>query len=214
MSNDVIGWIAGKIAEMGEFETVARTPEGFLSITSNNGKSFLLAVLGVKGVIERANVEPFFVGRVKPDFVVNVPSKVKWNGPAIHRIHSENAAFGTFGEITKACHLENVGDYRNKGMSFFINSMRQHTNVLDITYVYQNVFWVERRVGEPLTVAVIEAYNMSAEDVRNARTEIGSFDIVVKASSYGSITSNACDAAQSMGSEALTFKELMARLGK
>src|SRR3546814_14070461 len=42
--------------------------------------------------------------------------------------------------------------------------------------------------GASLTVAVIDAYNMSAEDVRNANTRFGHFDVVVKSSSYSSIT--------------------------
>lgn len=214
MSNDVVGWVAGKIVEAGEFEAIERTPENFLSITTNDGNNFILAVLGIKGVIDRFHVDPLFSGKIKPDLIINVPTKVKWSGPAIHRIHSENAAFGAFGEVSKAGRLENAGEYRNKGMSFFINSMSQHSNVLNISYVYQNVFWVDRKVGPPITVAVIEAYNMSAEDVRNARTEIGHFDIIVKTSSYGSVTSNASEAAKSMGAEALTFKDLMARLGK
>ncbi len=214
MSDDVIGWVAGKIAATGEFETIDRTPEGFLSIRSNRAGNFLLAVLGVKGVVERFHVEPIFAGRVKPEFVVNVPSKTKWAGSAIHRIHLENAAFGTLGEISKAASSRIVGGYRNKGMEFFINAIMQHKNVRDVSYVYENVFFVSRKVGEPLTVAVIEAYNMSAEDVRNARAQLGAFDIVVKSNSYGSVTTNASDAAQSMGADAMTFKELMARLAK
>ena len=113
-----------------------------------------------------------------------------------------------------AIHSRIVGGYRNKGMEFFINAIMQHKNVRDVSYVYENVFFVSRKVGEPLTVAVIEAYNMSAEDVRNARAQLGAFDIVVKSNSYGSVTTNASDAAQSMGADAMTFKELMARLAK
>lgn len=214
MSDDVIGWVAGKIAARGECQAIELTPEGFLSITSSGAGTFLLAVLGVKGVVERCHVEPIFAGKVKPDFVVNVPSKTKWGGSAIHHIHSEDAAFGTVGEVSKAARSKNVGWYRNKGMEFFINAMMQHKNVRDVSYVYENVFFVGRKVGESLTVAVIEAYNMSAEDVRNARAQLGAFDIIVKSSSYGSVTTNASEAARSMGAEALTFKELMVRLAK
>lgn len=214
MSDDVIDWVAGKIDDTGEFEAINRTPEGFLSITSDRAGNFLLAVLGVKGVIERSHVQPIFAGKVKPEFVVNVPSKTKWGGSAIHRIHLENAAFGTLGEVSKAARGQNVGWYRNKGMEFFINAMMQHKNVIDVSYVFENVFFVKRKVGEPLTVAIIEAYNMSAEDVRNARTQLGAFDIVVKSSGYGSVTSNATEAALSMGAEALAFKELMVRLAR
>jgi len=92
--------------------------------------------------------------------------------------------------------------------------MRQHSNVTCVSYVYNSVFKIDRVSGESLTVAVIDAYNMSAEDVRNARTRVGEFDIVVKNTSYGSITQQAEAAAASMGAQALTFKELMRRLAR
>jgi hypothetical protein len=55
---------------------------------------------------------------------------------------------------------------------------------------------------------------MSAEDVRNARALYGKFDIAVKISSYGSVTTAAWEAAESMGAEAFKFKDLMGRLNK
>ena len=77
-------------------------------------------------------------------------------------------------------------------------------------YVYENVFEVDRKTGGSL----IDTYNMSAEDVRNAHTRLGRFDVVVKSSSYGSITTQAEAAAKDMGAQALTFRGLMGRLAK
>jgi hypothetical protein len=99
-------------------------------------------------------------------------------------------------------------------MGFFINAMRQHSNVSSVSYVYDRVFMADRKKGPSLTIAVIDAYNMSAEDVRNAKDLFGHFDIVVKSSSHGSITQRAEDAAKSMNVDALTFGELMTRLAK
>lgn len=214
MSGNIVDWVADKLATNGEFEAVERTPEGFLSVKSRHGNSFLLAAIGVKGVIERSDVDPLFNGLIKPEFVVNVPSETKWRGFAIHRIHSEDSAFGTLGEVSKAARWENVGLYRNKDMEFFLNSIRQHGNVVDVSYVYQSVFRATRKIGVPLTIAVVEAYNLSAEDVRNARSKFGEFDIVVKSSSYGGVTNSAIEAARSIGAEAVVFKDLMKRLGK
>jgi len=63
-------------------------------------------------------------------------------------------------------------------------------------------------------VALVDAYDMSAEDVRNTRDLYGKFDAAVKISSYGSITSAASDAAKMMGAETFTFGDLMGRLNK
>jgi hypothetical protein len=86
--------------------------------------------------------------------------------------------------------------------------------VSSVSYVYDSVLNVDRVVGSSLTVAVIETYNMSAEDVRDARARFGHFDVLVKSTSYGSVTDEAVAAAQTMGAQALTFGQLMGRLNK
>jgi hypothetical protein len=63
-------------------------------------------------------------------------------------------------------------------------------------------------------VVLVDAYDMSAEDIRNARDIYGRFDAAVKMSSYGSVTTAAAEAAESMGAEAFKLGELMGRLNK
>lgn len=208
-------WVTEKLAEDKQrLKVVDRTDEEFLVIEARNGYKFLVAVLGVKDVIRVTQVQPLFVGVDKPQLVINVPSKTLWSGAAIDFIHSEQAAFGTMGDIARAAETNAAGSFRNKNMGFFINAMAQHGNVKNVSYIYESVFQVERRRGGDLIVAVIDAYNMSAEDVRNTRTRINHFDIVVKSTSYGSITEQAETAAESMGAQALTFKGLMQCLAR
>jgi hypothetical protein len=214
MTGNVTSWVADKLGSTGDLEVVERTPEDFLVVRSNDGYTFSVAVLGLKNVIGVSDVEPLFAGATKPALVVNVPSKVLWSGAAIDRIHEESAAFGTVGDVSRAASTRDAGSFRDKGMGFFIQAMKQHSNVSGVSYIYDSVFKVNRRTGATLVVAVIDAYNMSAEDVRNARARVGNFDVVVKSSSYGSITTQATAAAESIGAQALTFRELMGRLGK
>lgn len=214
MSRNASDWVAEKLVATEGLQVVERTPEGFLVVQSKGRYSFPVAVLGVQDVIEQSDVEPHFAGPTVPKFVVNVPSKTLWSGNAIRRIHAASAAFGTLGDIARAAATEDAGSYRDKNMGFFINAMRQHGNVSGVSYVYERVFRADRKIGSSLTVAVIDAYNMSAEDVRNARDRFGHFDIVVKSSSHGSITHQADAAAKSMGADALTFGQLMGWLAK
>ncbi|MBR8041231.1 hypothetical protein KDW40_24600 [Burkholderia cenocepacia] len=212
---NVTAWVAEKLTkDERQLKVVDLTPEGFLVIESTDDYTFLVAVLGVKDVVQVSHVQPLFGAENKPELVVNVPSKTLWSGPAIDFVHSVPAAFGTMGDIARAAATKAAGSFRDKNMGFFINAMAQHTNVSAVSYLYDSVFRVDRRSGASLTVAVIDAYNMSAEDVRNARTRVGHFDIVVKSSSYGSITAQAEAAAGSIGAQALTFGDLMQRLSR
>jgi len=215
MSQNATDWVGQKLEESSDLEIDGRTPEDFLIVRqSMDGYTFLVAVLSLKDVIRRSDVMALFAGTNKPQLIVNVPSNTLWSGDAIHYIHGESAAFGSLGDVSRAASTGDAGSYRDKNMGFFINAMQQHTNVIDVSYVYDSVFEADRMTGPSLTVAVIEAYNMSAEDVRNARARLGHFDVVVKSTSYGSITSQAEAAAKSMGAEALKFGDLMGRLSK
>jgi hypothetical protein len=214
MSSGAIDWVAEKLVTTERLEVVERTPEDFLIVKSKSNYRFLVAVLGVKNVIGLSDVAPLFATAAKPSFVTNVPSRTLWSGSAIHHIHAASSAFGTLGDVSRAAFTGDAGSYRDKNMGFFINAMRQHSNVSSVSYIYDRVFKADRRVGSSLTVAVIDAYNMSAEDVRNAKDRFGHFDVIVKSSSHGSITHQADAAAESMGAEALTFRDLMRRLAK
>jgi len=212
---NVTTWVAQRLAEGGGRLTVVdRTPEDFLVIESEDDYTFLVAALGVKKIVQLSNVQPLFAAPTKPELVVNVPSKTLWSGAAIDFVHSIPAAFGTMGDIARAAETKAAAFFRDKNMGFFINALEQDTNVSTVSYVYDSVLRVDRWNGTSITVAVIEAYNMSAEDVRNAKMRIGHFDVVVKSSSYGSITEQAEAAAQSMGAQALTFGGLMKRLAR
>lgn len=215
MGVDVTGWVAAKLAERNEVEVIERTPEGFLAVRAKGGYEFAVAVLSVPvgRVIELPDVDPLFSGLNRPELVINVPSGTLWSGAAIDRVHAAFAAFGTLGDVARAGATGNAGTFRDKGIGFFITAIKQHSNVTGISYVYDSVLRAERRHGEPVTVAVVGAYNMGAEDVRNARASVGHFDVIVKSSSYGGISAAAQAAAIDMGAQALSFRELMKRLG-
>lgn len=208
----VADWVADKLSESKTLKIIDRKSENILVINSNGNYTFNVGVLGIKQVINRSDVEPLFAGSDKPQLVVNIPTSALWSGSAINLIHSASAAFGSYGDVLRAASNQNAGSYRDKNMGFFINAMSQHSNVVRVSYINDSVFLADRFTGTSLAVAVIDTYNMSAEDVREARHRLGNFDVIVKASSHGSITSHAEAAAKSMGAEALTFRELMGRL--
>lgn len=214
MSSRATDWVAKTLSSNDSLEVVDRTSDNFLVVKAKNHSPFPVAVIGVKDVIQREHIEPIISGETKPEFVLNVPSKTLWSGAAISVIHSVPAAFGTLGELSKAARLEEVYTYRNKDREFFHRAIRQHSNVYNVSLVYEAVFEAHRTRGRNLIIALVDAYNMSAEDVRNARDRFGKFDIAVKTTSYGSVTTEAEKAAESFGAEALTLKELMQRLAR
>ncbi|MBB5984780.1 hypothetical protein [Sphingobium lignivorans] len=209
---NVTDWVVSKIDPDDGLTVVGRTPSNFLLIKPHNFDPIHVAVIGIKDVILREHVQPLFSNSDKPQFVVNVPSKTLWSGGAISVIFAAPAAFGTLGDLSKAARSGDVTGYRNKNWAFFEQAISQHSNVRSVTRIYDEVFEAHRRKGGALKIALVDGYHVSAEDVRSARDRFGTFDLAVKKTSYGSVTSAAEEAAASMGAEVLTFKGLMQRL--
>jgi hypothetical protein len=214
MVGSITDWVASKIDPEDGLTVVGRTPEDFLLLQFQGNEPFPVAAIGVKGVILPENVQPLLLYATRPQFIVNVPSKTLWSGEAISLINAAPAAFGTLGEIRKAADSGDVPSYRNKDWEFFEKVIRQHSNVYAVTRIYDEVFEAHRHKGNSRRIALVHGYNLSAEDVRNARDRFGKFDIAVKTSSYGSVTNDAERAAASMGAQAVTLTGLMRSLGR
>ena len=214
MSGSTADWVASRLVENDRLTIAGRTPEDFLLVRRNNGAVFPVAALGMRSLIERSHVEPLFTAKLVPKLIINVPTATPWSGSAIDLAHANGAAFGALGDVARAAAMDDPGSFRNKSMEFIIESMRQHNNVDRVSYILDSKFRVELSSGHEVSIAVIDAYNMSAEDVRNARKRVGPFDVVVKSTSYGSVSDQAESAARSMGAQALMFGGLMSWLWK
>ena len=116
---DVTDWVIGKLSEDKSLQVINRTQDNLLVIEAKGGYSFIVGVLGVQSVIELSDVQPLFAGATRPHLVANVPSKTLWRGSAIDFVHAIPAAFGTFGDISRAAQTKAAGFYRDADMGFF-----------------------------------------------------------------------------------------------
>ena len=210
----VTDWVEKHIDPNSGLKFLGRTAEDFLLIEDRRGRICRVAVVGAKPVVMPADVAPVLAHATKPEFVVNIPSSASWSGAAISMVHAVPAGFGTLGDLGRAARQGDLPGYRNKEFGIFERAISQHSNVRQLTRLYDAVFVADRYSGRSLTIALINAYNMSAEDVRSAWAKYGAFDVALKMSSYGGVTSAANQAAESMGAEAMMFRDLMRRLAQ
>jgi hypothetical protein len=213
----VASWIANKLKDDKQFSLVDSIGDGFLEVARKDHAPFQAVAIGVQDVVAGGHVAHLFeVKGRRPEFVVNVPSKAIWSGAAIDLVHSAPAAFGTFGELISASSLdEPVHTYRNKEYSFFERAFRQHTAVRGVTRLYDKAYLLRRWGGLPdITVVLVNAYDVSAEDIRHVRDLYGGFDAAVKMTSYGSITTASREAADTIGAGVFKFGEFLGRLNK
>lgn len=206
------GWVADKMRIDAGIIDVTQIADGLLYVTRSEYKPFNVAAISIEGKISKKHITGLFLPKGSPDFVVNVPTEAIWTGEAIKLIHKRSAAFGGMGDLSRASRLEEVSSYRFKQYQFVETGIRQHSHVSHIDRIYDRKFLVHRHDLPDLMVVLVDAYQMSAEDVRSARDRYGRFDVALKMTSYGKVTTAARDAADSMGAQAFLWGDLMKRL--
>ncbi len=215
MAEDRIAqWVAEKLKENHDLTTAGLSDGGLLIVNRSDQKPFIVAALSEQEMVTEQHVVPFFQKSEKPDFVVNVPSKAIWSGPAIDLVHNVPAAFGGMGDLGRAARLDDVSSYRFRNYEFVETGIRQHSAVSQVERLFDRKFLAHRWDGPDFTIALVDTYMMSAEDIRHVRDRYGTFDVALKMTSYGGITSAAHDAAASMGAEACMWGDLMRRLAR
>jgi hypothetical protein len=167
----VARWIVNKLKDDPDFSMVESIGSSFLEIARKDFAPFTAVAIGVHDVVKEEHVVSLFemMGR-RPEFVVNMPSKAIWSGDAIQFVHDVPAAFGRFGELIRASGEEPVSAYQNKEYSFFERIFHQHSAVIEVTRLYDRLFQLHRGPGLlDVTVVLVDAYDVSAEDIRHAR---------------------------------------------
>lgn len=203
-------WVARKL---GDFEGISTKMQsnGVLVVERRDNVPFML---GEPEMVLRKHVEALLDGARGAQFVVNVPNAAIWSGGAIELVHGAPAAFGGMSDLQRALQLSFVSDYRNKIYSFVEEGLQQHTAVQSLERIYDRVFKIHRRSRRDLTVVLVDAYYVSAEDIRNARRKYGQFDAVLKTTSYGGASTAGEEAPKSIGAEIFKWGEFLGRLNK
>jgi hypothetical protein len=159
-------------------------------------------------------VEPFFDGHLHPSFVVNIPKDGVWTGGAIEALQANSIAFGGMGDLHRAIREDDPRGYVFKEYAYVERRLQQHRLVTDIDRLYDRVWRVHRASRATLDVAISNAYDLTADEVRTAHDRYTPFDILFHTNTMGRITQEAHAAAQELGIELVTSGELFERLSR
>src|SRR5690606_18724295 len=113
MAGSVTDWVEAHIDENAGFKAVGRSAENFLLIEDDKKCVHPVAVIGAKPMVQVADVEPVLAHAIKPEFVINIPSKSIWTGSAIDLVHAMPAGFGSLGDLGRAVRVGDLAGYRN-----------------------------------------------------------------------------------------------------
>lgn len=81
-------------------------------------------------------------------------------------------------------------------------------------FLFDKLFSVTLDNGKIILIAVVQAYDLMAEHLRDAYEKVGRFDVALKNNPNGRITPDATDAANAMGVRVLGFGDLLGFLAR
>lgn len=162
------------------------------------------------GVVSAAQVGADDVNRVLMadpcvEFIANIPKASIWKGAAIQILEERDIAFGPMkGLMSGICSLSDdwsINQYVHPETHYFQQILTQHQNFQRFVRVTDLVYEVHRKNGEPLLIAGMNEYELSAVAIRTAIASHGHVSIIFATNPNGKPTLEAHTAAESMGIE-------------
>lgn len=211
-------WIVSKLNEQEEhheIDTATALGESLIEIRTKKGKTVIVGAIDTSSNITEHDIHKVYISGPKTPNVVVAKFSSFWNGSAIDYSRQQNMGWGGMGEISSAFHTDHYSGIQRREYSFVEEGLLKHTRVTRLERVYDRVFKIHRNNGlAPLTIALINSYELSGDEVRNAINRYGNFNAVLKTNPNGSPTGNAYSAAAEIGAEIFLWRELLGRLNK
>jgi hypothetical protein len=205
------GWVSKVLSEQPDIAKATQLSPNLVDVERTEQPGFLLGVTSVQLVTSEV-VGPFFEGDLRPSFVVNIPKEGVWTGGAIEALRANSIAFGGMGDLHRAVREDDPRDYVFKEYAYVERRIRQHRRVTNIDRLYDRVWRVHRASRNTLDVAISNAYDLTADEVRTAHVRYAPFDLLFHTNIMGRITEEAHVAAQELGIELVTSGEFFKRL--
>jgi hypothetical protein len=207
-------WVAAKIAKHDNVKSVEVISSNEIHVERKKGGPVNIATMSADRVDEE-QVTELLSGKENIDFVVNIPKAAYIVGNTFALAEERNFGFGGFGDLLGALSSESPRSYVNKEFEFVLRSLRQHTVISQVTRVDDRRLVVQRRKGlDPVTVLILNDYELAAEHVRNGIERNGKFEAIVRSNPNSRVTDAAYQAAEESGIKIFSWREFFGQLNR
>lgn len=211
-------WVASNLNEPSwdnEINSFSSLGDSLIEIQTKERKTLIV------GVIESLKITSGDVSKVynmaapkRPNVVIG-KGKAIWDGSAINYARQRNMGWGGMGQLHSAFHTDDYAEIQKREYSFVESNLSNHHRVRLLERLYDRIFKIHRTGGlSPITIVLIDSYELTGEEVRNAIINYGKFDAVLKTNPNGSPTGNAYTAAAEIGADIFVWAELFGRLNR
>jgi hypothetical protein len=197
-----------------EIDSAIAIGDYLIEILTDDGKTVIVGVIDSENITDSDVDRVYINGPKKPNLVI-AKSDAIWSGSAIYYARQQNMGWGGMGQISSTFLTDDYSEIQRSEYKFVEDNLLRHSKVARLERVYDRVFKIHRTGSlAPITIVLINSYELSGDEVRHAIKKYGSFDVVLKTNPNGSPTGNAYSAALEIGADILVWRELLGRLNK
>lgn len=212
MAKDHANWLIGVLPQHEEVVQVERLGLGLVRIDRKKAPPAIVGVISANPV-QIADYEALLAGDPRPQFILNIPKAALWQGKAIDDLEAQGVAWGKMYDLYRGLNGEDdLSDYRNPSLSFIERLFHQHRSVVSVERVSDQVYRLHRTQGDPVVVALTDAYEVTADAVRTAYGALAPFDVLLKNTPYGRISQLGQAVAAELGVQVCDQSSIFARL--
>ena len=173
--------------------------------------SFIVGVVSV-ALVGRATIAELTEDS-RIEFICNIPREAAWTGEAIHLVRQRRIAFGGISDLFAAAGRKgSVRDFVRSEFEFIERIFDQHSAIARVERVYDRVYRLHRLAQPPVTVALINEYDLTADHIRTAWQRYGPFTDVLANNPNCRCTTEAQEAAKQLKVKLLPLRQFMGRL--
>ncbi|MFG0245565.1 MAG: hypothetical protein ACF8MF_05875 [Phycisphaerales bacterium JB052] len=206
-------WVADNVSDHDDVLKIEVVSDQVIKVYRQKHDPFFAGIVSAKCVAKEV-IEELVKSDFDIDIIVNIPKDAIWVGEAINFAEDNSIATGSYGDLLRVIHLDDVRSYLPRERKFIERGLRQHDRITRFVRLYDNVYKISRRGLPDLTVAMLYEYELTADALRTARDRYGAFSIAVITNPNGSATSSASDVAKNIGVSILKWGEFFGRLNK
>jgi len=206
-------WVAGNLRQAEDVSQVEVLSDHVIRVSRSEFAPFIAGIVCAPRV-ESDEIRPIVESKFGVEIIANVPREAFWTGGALRLAQDSDIAAGALGDLYRVLDMENVRLFQPKETMFVERGLRQHSRVTGFDRVHDRLYRISRKDLPPLTVVILNEYELTADHLRTARDRYGDFSIAAITDPNGRATSAAWEAAETMGVEIFTWGPFFGRLNR
>lgn len=209
MSNWMVNWCQKNVSKNDSVESIKIIDDNHVEIRCHNSDVFNIAV------ISETHIKKDLVEKIIKDntqFLFNIKKEPFIDGEVLAYAEIKKFGIGGFGDIMRAINSKNLREYQNQETKFIVQGLTQHRNVKSVIRLDNRRYNVLKNGFEQDIVLALNDYDLTAERVREAKTQFVTFDVILASNPNVRISSIAIDVAKELGFKILIWKQLLGRL--